>query len=63
MIQDSVSIGYRNMIKSLIKAEDRELQLRMVSGYTVEELTKLFLLGAIKIDQSKIPHNYVLEIQ
>lgn len=47
--------GYNTILVALMNIEERELKLRKVSGYTIDELTELFLSGAVEINKDRIP--------
>lgn len=49
------------LLHTLVKKEDKELSLRKVSGYTIDELSELFLCGAVEINKNRIPPNFQME--
>lgn len=45
----------KEITNALLRQEEKELRLRKVSGYKIEELTELFLSGAIVINTDRFP--------
>lgn len=53
--------SYNKALRILMDREERELKLRKVSGYTIDELTELFLSGVVEINKDRIPASLLME--